>query len=65
MYRAIYVEVNARLQTEASRLGPIEFFSEGEMETAQKTIEGQVERPWQLWRMQARNAQQQWLDSGL
>lgn len=65
VYRAIYVEVNARLQAEASRLGPIEFLSEGEMETTQKTIEGQVERPWQLWRMRARHAQQQWLDSGL
>lgn len=61
VYRAVYVEVNAKLQAEASRLGPIEFLSEGETETTQKTIEGQVERPWQLWKMRARHAQQQWL----
>lgn len=62
VYRAVYVEVNARLQSEASRLGPIEFLSAGETETTQKTIEGQVERPWQLWKMRARHAQKQWMD---
>jgi len=64
VYRAVYVEVNAKLQAEASRLGPIEFLSQGETETTQKTIEGQVERPWRLWKMRARHAQKQWIDSG-
>ncbi|MFC6674164.1 class II aldolase/adducin family protein [Marinobacterium aestuariivivens] len=65
VYRAVYVEVNAKLQADASRLGPIEFLSEGETRTTQETIEGQVERPWQLWKMRAHQAQKQWLDHGL
>lgn len=65
VYRAVYVEVNAKLQADASRLGPIEFLSEGETRTTQETIEGQVERPWKLWKMRARQAQKQWLDDGL
>ncbi|SEG67631.1 class II aldolase/adducin family protein [Marinobacterium lutimaris] len=63
VYRAVYVEVNAKLQAEASRLGPIEFLTDGETQTTQKTIEGQVERPWQLWRMNARKAQLSWQES--
>jgi HCOMODA/2-hydroxy-3-carboxy-muconic semialdehyde decarboxylase len=65
VYRAVYVEVNAKLQADASRLGDIEFLSEGETRTTQETIEGQVERPWQLWKMRARQAQRQWLDHSL
>lgn len=56
VYRAVYVEVNAKLQAEASRLGPIEFLTRAEARTAMENIEGQVERPWQLWKMRARQA---------
>ena len=50
VYRAVYVEVNAQLQIEASRLGPIEYLSEGEAHATQVTNEGQVERPWKIGR---------------
>lgn len=59
VYRAVYVEVNAKLQAEATRLGPIEFMTAGEARTAMENIEGQVERPWQLWKMRARQARAQ------
>lgn len=59
VYRAVYVEVNARLQSEATRLGPIEFMTAAEARTAMENIEGQVERPWQLWKMRARQARAQ------
>jgi len=61
VYRAIYVEVNAQLQIQASRLGPIEFLSEGEARATQITNEGQVDRPWNLWKSRAIKAQKYWL----
>lgn len=61
VYRAVYVEVNAQLQIEASRLGPIEFLSEGEAQATQVTNEGQVDRPWNLWKTRAIKAQKSWL----
>ncbi|HDZ46300.1 hypothetical protein LCGC14_0085940 [marine sediment metagenome] len=56
VYRAVYVEVNARAQTEASRLGKIEFLTKEEAATAMNNIEGQADRPWQLWKLRARKA---------
>lgn len=56
VYRAVYVEVNAKSQIEANSLGPIEFLSEGEMATTQEVIESCVERPWQLWKLRAHKA---------
>ncbi|MEA3251786.1 MAG: class II aldolase/adducin family protein [Pseudomonadota bacterium] len=53
VYRAVYVEVNARLQADALRLGPVEYLTRDEARTAMESTEGQVERPWQLWKMRA------------
>lgn len=53
VYRAVYVEVNARLQADALRLGPVEYLTREEANTAMEMIEGQVERPWQLWKQRA------------
>ncbi|SDL40060.1 HCOMODA/2-hydroxy-3-carboxy-muconic semialdehyde decarboxylase [Modicisalibacter muralis] len=53
VYRAVYVEVNARLQADALRLGPVEYLTREEANTAMEMIEGQVERPWQLWKRRA------------
>lgn len=50
VYRAIYAEVNARLQSEASRLGAITFLNEQEAASATQTIDGVLERPWELWK---------------
>lgn len=56
VYRAVYVEVNARLQADALRLGPVEYLTREEANTAMEMIEGQVERPWQLWKQRAQAA---------
>ena len=50
VYRAIYAEVNAKLQLQASALGPINFLNEEEAALAAATTEGQVVRAWDLWR---------------
>jgi HCOMODA/2-hydroxy-3-carboxy-muconic semialdehyde decarboxylase len=50
VYRAVYAEVNARLLSEALRLGPVTYLTEGEADTARANVESQVERPWNLWK---------------
>lgn len=50
VYRAIYAEVNAKLQLQAAALGPINFLNEEEAALAAATTEGQVLRAWDLWR---------------
>lgn len=56
VYRAVYLEVNARAQAEANRLGEIEFLTPEEAATAMSNVEGQADRPWQLWKLQAKKA---------
>jgi ribulose-5-phosphate 4-epimerase/fuculose-1-phosphate aldolase len=56
VYRAIYTEFNARLQLQASMLGAVQILTPGEADATQATNEGQVERPWNLWRERARAA---------
>lgn len=62
VYRAVYVEVNARLQSEAQQLGPVTFLTEKEAATARETNEGQIARPWALWKERARKALDKELD---
>ena len=53
VYRAIYTDMNARLQLQATQLeGPIEFLSEAEGRMATKSVGGTVQRPWELWKKQ-------------
>jgi len=53
VYRAIYAEVNARLQSEAMRLGNITFLNDEEAANASRTNDGVVDRPWELWKKRA------------
>ncbi len=53
VYRAVYAELNARYQLEATRLGEIIFLTEAEGRACVDRVEGQVKRPWDLWRSQA------------
>jgi ribulose-5-phosphate 4-epimerase/fuculose-1-phosphate aldolase len=55
VFRAIYTEVNARLQSEALRLGQgqVVFLNDEEARRAAQTNSGQVGRPWELWKAQA------------
>jgi len=50
VYRAVYAEINARTQLEASRLGPIEFLTEAEADATSATNESQIGRAWNLWK---------------
>lgn len=53
VYRAIYTEVDARMQAEAMRLGTPVFLNAEEAAAARVTNDGLVERPWELWKRQA------------
>jgi HCOMODA/2-hydroxy-3-carboxy-muconic semialdehyde decarboxylase len=54
VYRAVYTEINARLQLQAQGLGgPLNFLTPEEGKLADATIMTQIERPWQLWRKKA------------
>jgi HCOMODA/2-hydroxy-3-carboxy-muconic semialdehyde decarboxylase len=59
VYRAVYGEVNARLQAQALQLGDPEYLTAQEAQAAMASTEGQVERPWALWRAAARAGEQQ------
>ena len=53
VFRAVYTEVNAHLQSEAMRIGPVTYLSEGEHRVATRTIATQINRAWDFWRMRA------------
>jgi len=52
VHRAIYTEVNARLQAEAAKLGPINFLTpeEAVKADAQTDSKASLSRPWELWK---------------
>jgi HCOMODA/2-hydroxy-3-carboxy-muconic semialdehyde decarboxylase len=49
VFRAVYTEVGARLQSEAMRLGPVTYLTEGEAAATTKTNNTQIDRAWFLW----------------
>ncbi len=53
VYRAVYAELNARYQLEASHLGEITYLTEAEGRACVDRVEGQTQRPWDLWKSQA------------
>jgi HCOMODA/2-hydroxy-3-carboxy-muconic semialdehyde decarboxylase len=58
VYRAVYTEVNARLQAEAMRLGAVTFLTPAEAAAAAETNAGPnvLTRIWDLWKAEARAA---------
>ena len=51
VFRAVYTEMNARLQLQATQLeGPIEFLSDEEGRRATVSNRGTIERPWEVWK---------------
>jgi ribulose-5-phosphate 4-epimerase/fuculose-1-phosphate aldolase len=51
VFRAIYTEMNARVQLQATLLeGPIEFLSDYEARAVDAANRGTLERPWELWK---------------
>jgi ribulose-5-phosphate 4-epimerase/fuculose-1-phosphate aldolase len=53
VFRAIYTEVNARMQAEAMKLGTPKFLNADEAAAAAKTNDALVDRPWALWKQRA------------
>jgi len=54
VYRAIYTDVNARLQAQAIALGgPVTYLDKEEGEKADATQQQVVLRPWELWKQKA------------
>lgn len=53
VFRAIYTEVNARMQAEGMKLGKPEYLNTEEAAAATKTNEALVGRPWELWKRRA------------
>lgn len=49
VYRAIYAEVNARLQLSAQGLGDITFLNDAEARLSSDMNDGQIPRSWNLW----------------
>jgi ribulose-5-phosphate 4-epimerase/fuculose-1-phosphate aldolase len=51
VFRSVYTQANAKLQTLACQLGgPIEFLSDDEGKRATETNRATIERPWELWK---------------
>ena len=54
VFRSVYTQMNAKLQTLAGQLeGPIEFLSDAEGQLATATNRPTIERPWELWKAKA------------
>jgi len=55
VFRAIYTEINAKLQAEALRLGggEVNFLNTEESANATTTNNAVLSRPWELWKQQA------------
>ncbi|MDB5928854.1 MAG: aldolase [Polaromonas sp.] len=49
VYRAIYTEVNAKLQLAAQPLGEITFLNKEEAQLSSDMNDGQIPRSWNLW----------------
>ena len=54
VYRSIYTEVNARLLLQALPMGEVDYLTPAEADATRETNEGQIDRPWNLWRQLAR-----------
>jgi len=50
VYCAIYTQINARVQAEAMKLGPVNFLSAEEIPKAQAGSEAVLGRSWELWK---------------
>ncbi len=55
VYRAIYAEVNARLQIQATQLGEVTFLNAQEAAKAAGMNDSQLPRAWELWTREVGN----------
>lgn len=50
VFRAVYTEVNARLQAMSMPLGDVTYLNDDEAFNSSEINDQQIERPWQLWK---------------
>ena len=53
VYRAVYAEINARLQADALKLGPVKYLTPGEACRARETQDKVLGRAYELWARKA------------
>lgn len=53
VFRAIYTEINARIETEALKLGKVKFLNHEEAAAATELQEKLIGRAWELWKRKA------------
>ena len=53
VYRAVYAELNARYQLQASNLGDVTYLTAAEGQACTNRVEGQVQRPWEFWKAES------------
>jgi ribulose-5-phosphate 4-epimerase/fuculose-1-phosphate aldolase len=53
VFRGVYTESNARLQSEASRLGEISFLTDAEAQATSDMNDLHLDRPWEMWKRNA------------
>ena len=56
VFRAVYSEFNARIQSEAQKLGAVTFLTAGEASASAASNGSQVDRAWNVWKEQAAGA---------
>lgn len=56
VYRAVYTEVNARLQAAAMQMGPVTYLTEAEADLAAAANDAQIGRAWALWQHELAHA---------
>jgi len=49
VFRAVYAETNAKLQSEALRLGPVTYLSSGEAKSTKESHDKTLNRSYELW----------------
>ena len=57
VFRTVYAIQNAGIQSEAMKMGQVQYLTPGEAANAQATIEKTIGRPWQLWSERVKKSQ--------
>jgi ribulose-5-phosphate 4-epimerase/fuculose-1-phosphate aldolase len=55
VFRAVYTEVNSRIQMDAMKLGDVKYLSQEEASKAAVTVGAQIGRSWDLWKRRIGN----------
>lgn len=53
VFRAIYTDVDARIQTEAMKMGEVNALNEAEAAKVSATNDASIERSWEIWKYKA------------